>query len=190
MPRATPSRVSSLVVISLAALLTACDDTQSPATDPDAAMSLDARVSDGSSDDAGAFDGSADDASEPSDAQPDGQALDGASSDASDASDASTDASSDAAPFVCMAVAPTSCPAPAPTYANVAPIFKQRCVGCHAANWTGPWPLDTYGHIADWADDVRSHLLDCTMPPPESGMPIPFEESQQILTWLRCGLPM
>ena len=94
-----------------------------------------------------------------------------------------------AAPFECTVEPPTSCPDPAPRFADVAPIFKQRCAGCHASNWSGPWPLDTYSHIADWGDVVRAHLLDCSMPPPEAGVPLPNEESVEILTWIRCGTP-
>jgi hypothetical protein len=92
---------------------------------------------------------------------------------------------------VCNAVAPTSCPDPAPRYADVAPIFEQRCVSCHSPLWTGPWPLDTYKHVSDWQDTIRSNLLDCTMPPPDSDAgPLLDEESAKILAFIRCGLPM
>jgi hypothetical protein len=89
----------------------------------------------------------------------------------------------------CTVEAPTSCPDPAPRFDDVSPIFKQRCASCHVSEWTGPWPLDTYPHIADWADVIRGHLLDCTMPPPEAGTPMPNDESEKILTWIRCNTP-
>jgi hypothetical protein len=133
-------------------------------------------------------------ASEPT--QPDaGPSPEARKSDADAAADATSEASADAAVpdaaarVVCNVQAPTACPEPAPRYADVAPVFTQRCVVCHSPMWTGPWPLDEYGHLADWQSDIRSHLLDCTMPPPDAGIPLPEEESLLILTWLRCGLP-
>lgn len=89
----------------------------------------------------------------------------------------------------CTVKAPTSCPDSPPRFDDVTPIFKQRCAPCHVSEWTGPWPLDTYSHIADWADTIRGHLVECSMPPPEAGTPLPNEESEKILTWIRCGTP-
>jgi hypothetical protein len=109
-----------------------------------------------------------------------------------DGSTAARDAGgSDAAalPFVCNVPAPASCPTPPPRYPAIAAIIKQRCEGCHSPLWTGPWPLDSYGHVADWQDTIQVNLLDCTMPPPEAGVPITVDERVQILTWIRCGLP-
>lgn len=89
----------------------------------------------------------------------------------------------------CSVPAPTSCPEPAPHYADVAPIFEQRCVLCHKGDFSGPWPLTDYGHVADWQDSIRSNLLDCSMPPSDAGVPMALEERLAILTWIRCGLP-
>jgi hypothetical protein len=108
--------------------------------------------------------------------------------DANDAGGAELDGGGQPPP-PCTIEAVTSCPEPAPRYADVAPIFKQRCASCHVANWSGPWPLDTYQHVADWADVVRDMVRTCTMPPPEAGMPLPNEEAEQILTWIRCNTP-
>src|SRR4051794_20346594 len=100
-------------------------------------------------------------------------------------------AARDAMPLApCTAVAPTACPEPAPTYAQVAEIIERRCSGCHSPRWTGPWPLDTYQHVADWQDSIRSMLLDCVMPPADAGGPLPDEESAVMLGFIRCGLPM
>jgi hypothetical protein len=96
---------------------------------------------------------------------------------------------SEPTPSSCAIVAPTTCPDPAPHYPDVAPIFQQRCIICHAGNAGGPWALSDYGHISDWQDTIRSNVLDCTMPPPDAGVPITVEERGAILTWLRCGLP-
>lgn len=98
---------------------------------------------------------------------------------------------SDAAPpsYACPVPAPAACPTPAPRYPAIAAIIKQRCASCHSPLWTGPWPLDTYGHVADWQVTIQANLLDCTMPPPDAGVPITAEERVEILTWIKCGLP-
>jgi hypothetical protein len=109
-----------------------------------------------------------------------------------DAPVADTDAGADApVSFNCVAVeAPTACPDPPPRFADVAPIFGSRCVTpCHNGAPNGPWPLVRYEHISDWQDDVRAHLLGCTMPPLDAGIPITAEEKTLILTWILCGLP-
>jgi uncharacterized membrane protein len=93
-------------------------------------------------------------------------------------------------PTVCSSVpAPTTCPDPAPRYADVAPVFERRCVICHAGAPGGPWSLADYGHVADWQDTIRSSLRDCSMPPADAGVPMTLEERTAILTWIRCGLP-
>lgn len=93
-------------------------------------------------------------------------------------------------PLMCPDVtAPTTCPTPMPRYADVAPIFQNNCVTCHAGKPNGPWPLTDYQHVSDWRDDIRSDLLTCSMPPPESGMTLSVDDRLAILTWIRCGLP-
>jgi hypothetical protein len=94
----------------------------------------------------------------------------------------------DAEALVCSVDAPTSCPDPAPRYADVAPIIDQRCVQpCHSGLPEGPWPLTDYQHVADWADVVRTDLILCVMPPADGGTSISDEERGAILTWIRCG---
>jgi hypothetical protein len=92
-------------------------------------------------------------------------------------------------PFVCDVVAPTSCPDPAPKFADVQPIFTEQCGACHGRDWTGEWPLDNYSHIADWQDSIRDELVRCSMPPLDGGVVIALEDRMKILHWLRCGLP-
>ena len=118
--------------------------------------------------------------------------MDAAVDPALDAGSTLADAAVDAAIFAdsCQVSAPTACPSPMPTYATVAPVFKERCVVCHAGNWNGPWPLDSYRHVADWKEDIRSNLLLCTMPPPNSGVQMTRDERLLILTWIRCNIPM
>jgi hypothetical protein len=93
----------------------------------------------------------------------------------------------DAEPLVCTVKAPTSCPDPAPHYPDVQPIFQRACVPCHQGLPGGNWPLLQYSHVADWQDVIRAMVLDCSMPPPDAGVPISDEERLAILTWIRCG---
>ena len=95
----------------------------------------------------------------------------------------------DEQPSACAVPAPTSCPEPAPRYADVAPIFERRCTGCHAGNPGGPWSLKDYGHVADWQDTIRAAMRDCSMPPEDAGVTMTVQERVSILTWIRCGLP-
>ena len=90
--------------------------------------------------------------------------------------------------MVCSVQAPTACAEPAPAYADVAPIFEQNCVVCHSGQ-AGNWPLSTYSHVASWADEIRGVLLQCAMPPPDSGLRIEDAERDLLLAWIRCGLP-
>jgi predicted small lipoprotein YifL len=92
-------------------------------------------------------------------------------------------------PVSCSVTAPTSCPDPPPRYADVQPIFEQRCILCHNGTNDGPWALTDYEHIADWQEIIRADLLDCTMPPVDAGVPITRDERLAILVWIRCALP-
>lgn len=93
----------------------------------------------------------------------------------------------DGALFLCPVPAPTSCPQPAPRYPEVAPIVKQRCVGCHDGAPGGPWPLTDYPHVADWWDLIRADLTACTMPPADGGVAMTAPERIAVLTWILCG---
>ena len=99
----------------------------------------------------------------------------------SEASDSKTTAA------VCLAMPPADCPDPAPSYADVAPIFAQRCASCHTEDVGAPWPLDTYERVTDWGPVVRDDLLRCSMPPSNSDAPMSAAERQRILTWIGCG---
>jgi hypothetical protein len=90
---------------------------------------------------------------------------------------------------ICAPTAPTECAQPAPRYGDVAPIFERRCASCHNGVADGPWPLDTYEHVAGWALEVRDELLRCSMPPPNSGVTLEPQELARILAWVRCGYP-
>lgn len=91
------------------------------------------------------------------------------------------------APAECDVVAPTSCPSPAPTFADVEPIFNARCVECHAGMPGGPWALTSYEHVSAWVGEIRGAMRTCAMPPPDSGIEMPNEEREKILSWIFCG---
>jgi uncharacterized membrane protein len=88
---------------------------------------------------------------------------------------------------VCAPIAPTECPDPAPRFADVAPVIERRCASCHNGTPDGPWALNTYESVADWAPIVRDELLRCSMPPADSGVTLTPEERDRILVWVRCG---
>lgn len=89
------------------------------------------------------------------------------------------------APVVCNVTAPTDCPTPV-RYVDVEPIFMARCWSCHDGRGD-QWALTSYDHAADWFDTIRSQMLACTMPPPDSGLTMLDSEREQLLMWIRCG---
>jgi hypothetical protein len=93
----------------------------------------------------------------------------------------------DDAQYACTVQAPTTCPDPPPHYPDIQPIIQRACVPCHQGLPGGNWPLLQYSHVADWQDVIRAMVLDCSMPPPDAGVPISDEERVAILTWIRCG---
>jgi uncharacterized membrane protein len=93
----------------------------------------------------------------------------------------------------CSVSAPTECPSDAPTYADVEPIFAERCVTCHNGIAEEPctdcWALTDHGHVSDWSHTIRGAMLSCSMPPVDSGMSMTNTERMEILEWIRCGSP-
>lgn len=80
------------------------------------------------------------------------------------------------------------------TYADVEPIFQERCVACHMGEGQSElcpecWALTDYSHIASWSQEIKTAMLACEMPPPESGMTMSNAERMKILEWIRCGSP-
>jgi hypothetical protein len=72
---------------------------------------------------------------------------------------------------------------------DVKPIFDGTCTsaGCHTGIGEAPWSLKDYQDVADWQELVRADILDCSMPPPDSGLRITNEDRMKILSWVRCG---
>jgi hypothetical protein len=106
------------------------------------------------------------------------------------------DASSggDTGSTACPVDPPVTCPTPV-RFAQVQPIFSQRCMTCHdgvTINQTDPekapiWALSDYGHIKDWESSIRGELSGCTMPPADAGSKLTVEERLAILQWIKCG---
>jgi len=90
---------------------------------------------------------------------------------------------------VCTVKPVEDCPSPAPTYADVVPIFDAKCNGCHSDASSGPWPLTDYDSVEAWWDLIRRDTLNCSMPPADSGLVLTSDESTLILTWIACDLP-
>lgn len=89
----------------------------------------------------------------------------------------------------CSVPAPTECPEPPPTYADVRPIFEEACAPCHdPADPAGPWPLDSFEHIVSWRPEVGDELRNCTMPPLD-GDPLRPRDRQRLMEWVLCGTP-
>jgi uncharacterized membrane protein len=93
------------------------------------------------------------------------------------------------APLACDVTLPKSCSDMSLGWADVEPIFEQRCIGCHSGDPGGPWPLTSYGHVADWANEIRAQMAACSMPPSDAGIAMPTDEREKILLWVRCGAP-
>jgi hypothetical protein len=89
----------------------------------------------------------------------------------------------------CAVEAPRACTEPKPGYDDVSPILKERCVLCHSGAAGGPWPLTSYGHVADWQNEIRDQVSRCSMPPADAGVPITSDERAKLLMWIRCGTP-
>ena len=91
----------------------------------------------------------------------------------------------------CLPPASTICVTPAPSFATeIVPILDARCNTCHDATLPeAPWPLHEHEDVLDWKTVFVTSLLDCTMPPPDSGAALPESERQRIFAWVACGLP-
>lgn len=95
----------------------------------------------------------------------------------------------DAAASVCVEIPRGDCSNDVPRFAEVQPIFAERCGNCHEGAKGGPWPLRTYEEIANWSGEVRSQIEQCKMPPPDGDIAMTDEEREATLEWLRCELP-
>ena len=51
------------------------------------------------------------------------------------------------------------------TFADVKPILRERCEGCHQAGEIGPMAFGTYKQARPWAKAIRQAVIERTMPP-------------------------
>ena len=102
----------------------------------------------------------------------------------------------------CLLPACGSDPAAAtPTYwTNVAPIYYDKCVGCHQAGGIGPFALDNYASAKDHAADASAMVEQNLMPPflvDHSGSCGDFHDDETlspaqkatIKSWVAAGAP-
>ncbi len=68
-------------------------------------------------------------------------------------------------PFWITMLALPSMAMAAVTYADVKPILRERCEGCHQAGEIGPMALGTYKQARPWAKAIRQAVMDRSMPP-------------------------
>lgn len=115
----------------------------------------------------------------------DGAASGGAAADGSRASDGGVDG----AVADCTVTPPSQCPDPPVHYGDVEPIFVERCVPCHDGTPGGPWGLLSYSHAASWYNEIQDVMLNCEMPPTDAGIAMTDGEREEILGWIRCGVP-
>lgn len=91
----------------------------------------------------------------------------------------------------CPPPASTVCVQPAPSFAaTITPILDRSCNTCHSdGNPDGVWPLQAWADVAAWSDLIIPDLVNCTMPPPDSGTSFPESDRQLFFAWLACGSP-
>jgi hypothetical protein len=86
----------------------------------------------------------------------------------------------------CNVTPPTRCENDT-RWADVEPIFQERCGSCHQGLAGGPWGLTTYAEASTWPDHINDAMRNCSMPPPDAGIEMPVEEREKLLEWIRCG---
>lgn len=85
-----------------------------------------------------------------------------------------------------------------PTYhKDVAAILQKHCQACHRPGEAGPFALTTYKQAVVWADDIKRHTGDRTMPPwkPRAGVEfigdrrLSEKEIDTLAKWADAGCP-
>jgi mono/diheme cytochrome c family protein/peroxiredoxin len=81
---------------------------------------------------------------------------------------------------------------------QVAPLLEQHCVECHRAGGIGPWEMNGYAEVKDYARMIEEVLLTRRMPPwhadPTYGhwaneRTLTTAESQVLVQWVKEGAP-
>lgn len=80
--------------------------------------------------------------------------------------------------------------------ADVAPILRAKCLGCHHQGGIGPWPMDGYERVKAFSPRMREVLLTGRMPPwhadPQIGSfdhdrSLGVEQKRTLLHWIERG---
>ncbi len=98
-----------------------------------------------------------------------------------------------------LAFTPAAEAAEAPSYsADVAPLLKRQCAGCHREGGIGPWAMNGYGRVKNYARMIEEVVLTRRMPPfdpnPDYGQfanehRLSRDETQTLLRWIDAGAP-
>ncbi|HEY2218884.1 MAG TPA: hypothetical protein VGH35_06055 [Gaiellaceae bacterium] len=100
----------------------------------------------------------------------------------------------------CLVFAATVSGGPSVTYANVAPIFADKCAGCHTVGGIAPFPLTTARDARKYADLIAAVTQARIMPPWPPGVDSPAFVGQShrrltgpelgaIAQWVKEGAP-
>ena len=103
------------------------------------------------------------------------------------------DAAANELPPNCTAIDASSCSTPIPSFAtDITPMLDRACNStCHAPGM-GPWPLNTYSDVSDWASIIQADIATCSMPPADAGAgngSLSDAERATLLDWIACGAP-
>jgi hypothetical protein len=98
-----------------------------------------------------------------------------------------------AIPANCLVIDASACDTPMPSYADaIAPLLDQACNStCHAPG-VGPWPLNNYSDVLDWAPIIAGDIATCRMPPEDAGagnVQLMVAQRTAVVTWATCGAP-
>jgi uncharacterized membrane protein len=84
---------------------------------------------------------------------------------------------------------PVACEGAPPTFdADVRPILKRRCLGCHGTGGVASEDHDfsTEEHVRAARQAIASRVSHCAMPP-AGASPLADEEGESILRWIACA---
>jgi len=104
----------------------------------------------------------------------------------------SSNAPPEGSPYSCPAVdASATCAVDGSSFvATIQPILAKSCLpACHDGSPDAAWPLTDYDDVQAWTTFVAKDILQCTMPPPQSGYPIKQSDRQAIMDWISCNGP-
>ena len=81
---------------------------------------------------------------------------------------------------------------------DIAPIFQNKCLGCHSPGGSGPMSLISYSEARPWARSIKEKVVMLAMPPFYAAGPIGYyendirltrDEIEAITRWVDSGAP-